>query len=100
LLLPDDAQNEPEPAAAFGVQPFALLQQRIGRKNLTGKVLAEAPVAVLAYDLVEWQGEDWRQRPHRQRRRQLEAVLHQCDHPTLMASPLIEGEDWKSLARL
>ena len=100
LLLPDDSQDEPEPAAAFGVQPFALLQQRIGRKNLTGKVLAEAPVAVLAYDLVEWQGEDWRQRPHRQRRRQLEAVLRQCDHPALMASPLVEGEDWQSLARL
>ena len=33
--------------------PFALLQQRIGRKTLTKKVLADAPVAFMAYDLVE-----------------------------------------------
>ncbi|MDP9032077.1 MAG: ATP-dependent DNA ligase, partial [Pseudomonadota bacterium] len=32
------------------VQPFALLQQRIGRKTLGKKILEDAPVAVLAYD--------------------------------------------------
>jgi len=35
------------------VAPFALLQQRIGRKSLTAKVLADAPVAYIAYDLIE-----------------------------------------------
>ncbi|MCW3150229.1 ATP-dependent DNA ligase [Stutzerimonas stutzeri] len=83
----------------FGVQPFALLQQRIGRKNLTSKVLDAAPVVVLAYDLLEWRGEDWRQRPHLERRSQLEAVIGQCDHPALLTSPLVQGEDWQSLAR-
>nr|MDP9123113.1 ATP-dependent DNA ligase [Pseudomonadota bacterium] len=35
------------------VQPFADLQKRIGRKAVTKKILAELPVAFLAYDLLE-----------------------------------------------
>ncbi len=83
----------------FGVQPFALLQQRIGRKNLTAKVLQDAPVAVLAYDLLEWQGDDWRQREHHERRQQLETVVEQCPNPRLMLSPLVMGSDWADLAQ-
>ncbi len=95
-----DATSTGEPSAdGFGVQPFALLQQRIGRKNLTAKVLQDAPVAVLAYDLLEWQGDDWRQREHRERRVQLEAVVGQCPSPQLMLSPLVSGADWQDLAR-
>ncbi|MCQ2031069.1 ATP-dependent DNA ligase [Stutzerimonas zhaodongensis] len=82
-----------------GVQPFALLQQRIGRKNLTAKVLQDAPVAVLAYDLLEWQGDDWRQRAHHERRQQLEEVVAQCPNPRLMLSALVTGNDWADLAR-
>ncbi len=95
-----DAASTGEPSAgAFGVQPFALLQQRIGRKNLTAKVLQDAPVAVLAYDLLEWQGDDWRQRAHHERRQQLETVVLQCPNPRLMLSPLVSGTDWQDLAR-
>jgi len=95
-----DAASTGEPSAdGFGVQPFALLQQRIGRKNLTAKVLQDAPVAVLAYDLLEWQGDDWRQREHCERRQQLEAVVGQCPSPQLMLSPLVSGADWQDLAR-
>jgi DNA ligase 1 len=36
-----------------GPAPFSLLQQRIGRKTLTRKVLADAPVSFMAYDLLE-----------------------------------------------
>ncbi len=95
---PETPAGEPS-ADGFGVQPFALLQQRIGRKNLTAKVLQDAPVAVLAYDLLEWQGDDWRQREHRERRQQLEAVVEQCPSPQLMLSPLVSGADWQDLAR-
>lgn len=95
-----DAASTGGPSAdGFGVQPFALLQQRIGRKNLTAKVLQDAPVAVLAYDLLEWQGDDWRQREHRERRVQLEAVVERCPNPRLMLSPLVTGDDWADLAR-
>ncbi len=91
--------DPPVPASGgYGVQSFALLQQRIGRKNLTAKVLQDAPVSVLAYDLLEWQGEDWRQRPLYERRRQLEEVVAQCLDPRLMVSPVVTGTDWKDLA--
>ncbi|MFB4371273.1 MULTISPECIES: ATP-dependent DNA ligase [unclassified Pseudomonas] len=82
----------------FGIQPFALLQQRIGRKTLSRKLLEEVPVAVLAYDLLEWQGEDWRSHPQHQRRSQMEAVVASCASPRLMPSPLLHGDTWQALA--
>ena len=81
------------------VQPFALLQQRIGRRTLSAKILAAAPVAVLAYDLLEWQGEDWRHQPQFARRAQLEETVVACPSPVLRLSPLLHGEDWQDLAR-
>ncbi len=82
----------------FGIQPFALLQQRIGRKTLSRKLLEEVPVAVLAYDLLEWQGEDWRSHPQHQRRSQMEQVVASCASPRLMPSPLLHGDTWQALA--
>ena len=82
----------------YGIQPFALLQQRIGRKTLSRKLLEEVPVAVLAYDLLEWQGDDWRSRPQHARRAQLERVVANCASPRLMPSPLLHGESWQALA--
>ncbi|MRJ19539.1 ATP-dependent DNA ligase [Pseudomonas haemolytica] len=80
------------------VQPFALLQQRIGRKTLSKKVLEDAPVAVLAYDLLEYQGEDWRNHIQAERRTQLEQVIAACNQPVLLPSPLLEGRTWAALA--
>ena len=91
--------NPADDTERFGVQPFALLQQRIGRKNLTAKVLKDAPVVVLAYDLLEWQGEDWRTRAQRDRRAQLESLLQNGLGPRLMLSPLVQGDSWADLAR-
>ncbi len=82
----------------FGIQPFALLQQRIGRKTLSRKLLEEVPAAVLAYDLLEWQGEDWRSHPQHQRRAQMEQVVASCASPRLMPSPLLHGDTWQALA--
>ena len=80
------------------VQPFALLQQRIGRKTLSKKVLEDAPVAVLAYDLLEYQGDDWRNHTQAERRAQLEQVIAQCNQPVLLPSPLLTGASWNDLA--
>ncbi|MGY2178937.1 ATP-dependent DNA ligase [Pseudomonas azotoformans] len=80
------------------VQPFALLQQRIGRKTLSKKVLEDAPVAVLAYDLLEHQGDDWRNHTQAERRAQLEQVIAQCNQPVLRASTLLTGATWEELA--
>ena len=84
---------------AFGVQPFALLQQRIGRKTLGKKLLDELPAALLVYDLLEWQGEDWRSRSQDQRRAQLEALVDSIGDARLRLSPRVTGDDWQALAR-
>jgi DNA ligase-1 len=94
----EDAFNPHSPSAP-AVQPFALLQQRIGRKTLSKKILSDVPVVILAYDLLEWAGEDWRNHPQAQRRAQLEQVIARCNQPVLLASPLLTGDDWFDLAR-
>lgn len=81
------------------VQPFALLQQRIGRKTLTTKILENLPVVILAYDLLEWQGNDWREKPQSTRREQLEQVVQTCALPQLQISPLVTGDSWQDLDR-
>src|SRR5262249_20120026 len=40
------------------VLPFAQLQRRIGRKSVGKKLLAEIPVALLSFDLLEDHGDD------------------------------------------
>ncbi|MBC3302324.1 ATP-dependent DNA ligase [Pseudomonas sp. SWRI18] len=80
------------------VQPFALLQQRIGRKTLSKKVLEDAPVTVVAYDLLEYAGDDWRNHTQAERRTQLEQVIAQCNQPVLRESPLLTGGSWQDLA--
>jgi DNA ligase-1 len=77
--------------------PFALLQRRIGRTTPTRKALAEAPVTLVAYDLLEWRGEDLRSLPQHERRSRLEAV---CADTGVAVSPRLEGEGWHALAAL
>jgi DNA ligase-1 len=76
---------------------FQLLQQRIGRKTITRKVLADAPVRFLAYDLLEHGGIDLRSLPQHERRRRLEALLA---HGPLPLSPRVEAADWDALATM
>lgn len=83
------------PAGAEVPSPFQLLQQRIGRKSLGRKVLAEAPVDFIAYDLLEQDHADLRSRPQHERRARLEAVL--AGTP-IRLSPIVSGPDWASLA--
>lgn len=92
----DDGQ--PIPAQLpFVVLPFAALQTRIGRKNVTKKHLSEVPVGFIAYDLLEYNGEDWRGRPLEERRRQLEALVAAAPHPLLQLSPVIPFDAWEEL---
>jgi DNA ligase-1 len=54
--------------------PFFELQKRLGRKDLTEKVLASVPVALLAFDLLYQDGEPLLDHPFRERRARLEAL--------------------------
>ncbi|MBT9463689.1 ATP-dependent DNA ligase [Hydrogenophaga sp.] len=81
--------------------PFALLQQRIGRKTRNAKVLADAPVSFMAYDLLEADAQDLRAQPQTERRARLEALAAEVNAvtgPRLWLSPRIEGSDWSTLA--
>ncbi|HEU4459237.1 MAG TPA: ATP-dependent DNA ligase [Methylibium sp.] len=76
-------------------EPFAKLQQRIGRKLLSKKLLAELPVRFVAYDLLEEAGVDLRERPQHERRARLEALLE--GRPWIV-SPRVTGDSWRELA--
>ncbi|MFL5495701.1 MAG: ATP-dependent DNA ligase, partial [Gemmatimonadales bacterium] len=80
--------------------PFAQLQRRIGRKTLGRKILAEVPVVLIAYDLLEEAGEDLRALPFEERRRRLARLLQRIPSPAgwLRLSPAIEGETWETLS--
>ncbi|HEY2154692.1 MAG TPA: ATP-dependent DNA ligase [Isosphaeraceae bacterium] len=83
------------------VLPFAMLQKRIGRKTLSNAILSEVPVALIAYDLLEYQGEDIRGRPLEERRSRLEEVVRASGWDgRLIPSPILEAESWDALAAL
>lgn len=82
-----------------GVMPFSVLQKRIGRDKLGAKILKEAPVGFLAYDLLEEQGQDLRTKPLEERRRSLEEIVDAVG-PPLMASHLIKAKTWQELAEV
>jgi DNA ligase-1 len=77
--------------------PFNLLQQRIGRKTLNKKVLADAPVSFMAYDLLEWQGVDVRDQPQHMRR---DTLLEVARHTAISVSPVEQRASWQELASL
>lgn len=80
-----------------GIQPFALLQRRIGRKKPGARTLREAPVRFMAYDLLEHRGEDWRSRPLSARRAALEALAAEAG---FTLSQAVTAPDWASLDAL
>lgn len=94
LVWRDEA--DPESGEILGrPAPFALLQQRIGRKNLTKKILAEAPVSFMAYDLLEQDGADVRGLTQRERRGRLEALVAGTD---IRVSPVETAPTWLEFA--
>ncbi len=91
LVWAADADAAGRPAS------FALLQQRIGRKTLGKKILADAPVTFMAYDLLELGGEDLRSEPQRARREKLEQVLAGT---AIKVSPVERLASWQEFATL
>ena len=82
------------------VLPFAVLQTRIGRKNITKKQLLDAPICFFAYDLLEYNCEDWRNKPLSERREQLEKILAPINQHSIKLSEIISFTDWDQLADL
>ncbi|SMX43748.1 ATP-dependent DNA ligase [Maliponia aquimaris] len=102
-FLPPGTVLDGEIVAWEGTQPmpFASLQPRIGRKTVPKKLLREAPVILLAYDLLEAGSTDLRDRPLEDRRARLDELLKglPADAP-VCPSPLVPFDDWATLARI
>src|SRR5260370_13465471 len=79
--------------------PFSVLQRRIGRQKRSPQILAEAPAAFMAYDLLELGGSDIRERPLRERRRQLTELLSGRSE-RLSLSPEVPADSWAELRAL
>ena len=87
--------------------PFALLQTRIGRKNITKKQLGEVPISFFAYDMLEYEGIDIRNELLEKRRARLEqltetitlAFTATLPNP-LQLSPVIPFTSWDELTAI
>jgi DNA ligase-1 len=79
--------------------PFSVLQRRIGRQKLTPGILAQAPAAFMAYDVLELGGADRRAEPLRERREKL-AALVEGRSERLLLSAEVAGATWEDLRAL
>jgi DNA ligase-1 len=80
--------------------PFTQLQRRIGRKVLGNKILADVPVALLAFDLLELDCVDVREQPLEWRREELARIVERVASPALILSPVIQAESWEQLSKI
>jgi len=101
-FLPDGVVLDGEIIPAEQGKPlsFAVLQTRIGRKNISKKQLQEAPISFFAYDLLEYNYEDWREKPLIERRKKLEEIITPIKNNAIQISEIIHCNSWNELAEL
>src|SRR5215469_399484 len=79
------------------VQTFNVLQQRLNRKTVNAKLLAEFPAHLRAYDLLVDGEEDLRGRPFAERRVRLADFVARLAEPRIDLSPVISFASWPEL---
>jgi len=79
------------------VQTFNVLQQRLNRKSVTAKLMAEFPAHLRAYDLLADGEEDLRGLPFAARRGRLEDFIVRLNEPRIDISPLVTFATWEEL---
>jgi len=79
------------------VQSFNVLQQRLNRKTVTGKLIAEFPAHLRAYDLLAEGDEDLRTLPFAERRTRLESFIARLNDDRIDLSPLVAFSSWDDL---
>jgi DNA ligase-1 len=77
---------------------FNALQQRLGRKTVSKKMLADYPAFVRVYDLLAVDGNDLRALPWTERRRQLEAFVPRLADSHFDLSQVIDAADFEDLS--
>jgi DNA ligase 1 len=83
-----------------GAASFNALQQRLGRKSVSAKMLSESPAFIRAYDLLDLEQQDLRALPWVDRRQQLEAILPKLDQARFDLSAIVQADSWDSLSEL
>jgi DNA ligase 1 len=79
------------------VQTFNVLQQRLNRKTVTAKLIAEFPAHLRAYDLLAEGDEDFRALPFADRRARLEHYIARLDDARVDLSRLVPFTSWRDL---
>ena len=85
---------------AGGAASFNALQQRLGRKLVSAKMLGDYPAFVRLYDILFDGGEDLRALPLMERRARLEAFVARLDPDRFDLSALIEAKDFAALEEI
>lgn len=83
-----------------GAASFNALQQRLGRKTVSKKMLAEAPAFVRLYDTLILEGEDLRENPWEHRRGSLEQLMGRLPSSHFDLSRKVEARDFDHLAEI
>ncbi|WP_298016828.1 cisplatin damage response ATP-dependent DNA ligase [uncultured Parasphingopyxis sp.] len=94
LLVRGDAQGGAEGGAAS----FNALQQRLGRKKVSAKMLDTHPAFVRLYDILFDGTEDLRELPWIERRKRLEGFVPQLPPDRFDLSAIVEAADFEALA--
>jgi DNA ligase-1 len=76
------------------------LQQRLGRKAVSARMLAEYPAFVRLYDVLIVEGEDVRELPWTERRARLEALMPHLPSERFDLSPVVEADHFEHLAEI
>lgn len=82
------------------VLPFTELQRRIGRKTIGKKLLAEVPVILQCYDILEFEGKDIRAEPLKERRKLLEKVTGELPEEAkkiFRPTEIVKAKSWGEL---
>ena len=79
------------------VQSFNVLQQRLNRKTVTPRLIAEFPAHLRAYDLLADGDEDLRERPFAERRARLQSFVARLGEARVDLSPLVAFASWDEL---
>ena len=88
------------PRAGGAAASFNALQQRLGRKIVSAKMLGDYPAFVRLYDILFDGAEDLRALPWTERRARLEAFVPRLDPERFDLSALIEADSFEALEEI
>ena len=96
LLVRGTSQGGEEGGAAS----FNALQQRLGRKTVSKKMLAQSPAFIRLYDALVVEGDDLREKAWAERRTALETLVKRLPTSHFDISQVVEARDFAHLAEI